>query len=244
MVALSVVSIVGTVLALAVAILLLSGLALYVAFRIRETFREEKGGSARAAKVAFLVGLLFLSGGVFYFFASGFSAPGIQTVQTGSTTTSSSALITQSTLSSSTTTSLATTTTTATSTDSGAQGVTMPVPSCQGSRVTAGSTFTCEIYVYDQGNTAFDSGTVVSSGDFAKFVFLNCTESVNGGPDTLVPTSSTTISVGSVEPGTTVLTLTVRAPSQSGQYNSCVLTLNAPGLSQPISATFSIQVTA
>ena len=247
------VTIVGTVLALAVAILVLAGLALYVAFRVRETLHDEKGGGARAAKVAFLIGLLFLSGGVFYYFASGFSAPGQGTTTVpGSSTTSvvasttstsatgtSSTVVTTSTITSSTTATTFSTTKTTT-----AQSVAMPAPSCQGSRVTAGSTFTCDIYVYDQGSSTFSSASIVSSGDFAKFTFLSCAKSVNGGPSTQVSTSSSAISVGDIAPGTTILTVTVQAPSQSGQYSNSVLTLNAPGFPQPVSVTFTMQVTA
>lgn len=252
-------TIVGTVLALAVAILLLSGLALYVAFRVRETLRDERGGGARAAKVAFLIGLLFLSGGVFYFFASGFNATGTNTSAQGtsSVTTSYSVSSSVSGASTSSTTSSATSSGTSTSrstsssvssqtsttSTSPVQGVSMPAPTCP-SRVTAGSTFTCTIDIYDQGSTTFSSATMVSSGDLSKFSFLSCSESVNGGPATSVSTSSNTIAVGSIMPGTTVLTLTVQAPTQSGQSSNNVLTLNAPGLSQPISVTFSIQVTA
>ena len=240
------ITILGTVLALAVAILLLSGLALYVAFRVRETLHDEKGGGARAAKVAFLIGLLFLSGGVFYFFASGLNTPtGVPTTQTSTSTTLSSSAFSSTT---STPTSSSTSSSTGTSTTSTAttalQGVSMPAPSCQGSRIKAGSTFTCDIFVYDQGGVTFSSATIDSAGDFAKFTFLSCTESVNGGASSQVSTSSNTIAMGNIAPGTTALTLTVQAPSQSGQYNSNTLVLNAPALSQPISVTFSIQVTA
>jgi hypothetical protein len=237
MVAPSYITIVGTVLALAVAILLLSGLALYVAFRVRETLRDEKGKGTRAVKVAFLIGLLFLSGGVFYFFASGFSPAAGSSPTQGVTSTSSSGSATGST---STTSSTSTQASSGTSTST-AMEVSMSSPSCP-SRVTAGSTFTCHITVYNQGGTTFSGATVVSSGDFAMFTFMNCTESVNGGSPTSVQTSSDTIALGSLYPGTTVLSLAVQAPTQSGQYSNAVLTLNAPGLPQPVSVTFSIQV--
>ena len=251
------ITIIGTVLALAIAILLLSGLALYVAFRVRETLHDEKGGGARAAKVAFLIGLLFLSGGVFYFFASSLGAPGgAPTSQTSSSTTLSSSafssatstptasLTSTSTTATTSTASTSTSTSTTSTTTTAPQSVSMTAPSCQGSRVKAGSTFTCDLFVYNQGSVAFSSATVDSSGDFAKFIFLACTESANGGTNSQVPTTSNTIAVGNIVPGTTALTLTVQAPSQSGQYNSNTLILNAPGFSQPISVTFSIQVTA
>ncbi|MDL5503964.1 MAG: hypothetical protein QSU88_12210, partial [Candidatus Methanoperedens sp.] len=42
---------------------------LYLGFRIKETFREEKSLKIQFAKTFFLIGILFLAGGVFYFFA-------------------------------------------------------------------------------------------------------------------------------------------------------------------------------
>lgn len=253
-------TIIGTVLAIAIAILLLSGLALYVAFRVRETLRDEKGRGARAAKVAFLIGLLFLSGGVFYFFASGFNA---QTGTTTSATTSSTSSILVSSTTSSTATgtqtgSMTTTSSTATSTlstttttsattststtQSSTSAVSMPTPQCPG-QVTTSQVFQCTIYIYNTGSTTQTSATIVASGTFYDFTFVSCSESVNGGTPTSLSVSAHTITVGDIAPGTTVLTLTVQAPSQAGQYNNNVVTLSAVGLSQPISDTFTIQVT-
>jgi hypothetical protein len=63
-------SIVGMVFALILFIIIFSAMTLYLAFRIKETFREEKRRGARVAKVAFMIGTLFLAGGIFYFFAT------------------------------------------------------------------------------------------------------------------------------------------------------------------------------
>ena len=249
-------TIVGTVLALAVAILLLSGLALYVAFRLREMFHEEKGGSTRAVKVAFLVGLLFMSGGVFYFFASGFSASGGGTSQATSTpsgisssstsltsTTAGASTTSPTTVSSTTDTTVSTaTSSTATDSTSAGQGVYLPAPSCASSRVTAGSTFSCSITVDNEGSSTYTGGSVYSGGDFSKFAFLSCSETVNGAQMGSTPTYSNYIAVGDLSPGTTVLTCSIQAPAQAGQYNNSELTLNAIGLPQPVTVTFSIQV--
>lgn len=217
------------------------------------------------AKVAFLIGLLFLSGGVFYFFASGFNVSGNSSAtqgipsSTGTSSTTSAASPTSATSATSTTTSssvtastesttssastLSTTSSTSqTTTTSATQSVTMQTPSCP-SRVTAGQTFTCTITIFNQASTTFSSASVVSGQDFSEFTFVGCTEVVNGVSAGSVPVTSNTIAVGNLAPGSTVLTLSVQAPSQSGQYSKSVLTLSAPGLS-PISVTFGIQVTA
>jgi hypothetical protein len=64
-------SIVGMVLAVSLAILIMTGFALYLAFRLRDTFRERGSKGASIVKLVFLIGLLFMVGGVFYFFSSG-----------------------------------------------------------------------------------------------------------------------------------------------------------------------------
>lgn len=69
------VSIIGIVFALILFIIIFSAVILYLAFRIKETFREEKRRGARVAKIAFLIGILFLAGGSFYFFANILTLP-------------------------------------------------------------------------------------------------------------------------------------------------------------------------
>jgi amino acid transporter len=62
-------SVIGIVFAIILFIVFFSAVILYLAFRIKETFREEKKRGMLAVKVAFLIGILFLAGGSFYFFA-------------------------------------------------------------------------------------------------------------------------------------------------------------------------------
>lgn len=61
-------TILGIVFALILFIIIFSAIVLYLAFRIKEIFREEKKG-AGLVKIGFLIGILFLAGGSFYFFA-------------------------------------------------------------------------------------------------------------------------------------------------------------------------------
>ena len=63
------VSIIGIVFAIILFIIFFAAVVLYLSFRIKETFREEKKRGMLAVKVAFLIGILFLAGGSFYFFA-------------------------------------------------------------------------------------------------------------------------------------------------------------------------------
>lgn len=63
------IEILGIGIAITFAIIALSAVTLYLAFRVKETFREEKSLKIQFAKTFFLIGVLFLAGGVFYFFA-------------------------------------------------------------------------------------------------------------------------------------------------------------------------------
>jgi len=62
-------SIIGIVFAIILFIIFFAAVILYLSFRIKETFREEKRRGMLAVKIGFLIGILFLAGGSFYFFA-------------------------------------------------------------------------------------------------------------------------------------------------------------------------------
>ncbi|MCW3998008.1 MAG: hypothetical protein NWF10_05500 [Candidatus Bathyarchaeota archaeon] len=66
-------AVIGVVFAIILLIIFFSAVVLYLSFRIKETFRKETRRGATVAKVAFLVGILFLAGGLFYFFANTFT---------------------------------------------------------------------------------------------------------------------------------------------------------------------------
>lgn len=63
-------AIIGIVIALILLLIFFSAVVLYLAFRIKETFRKETSRGAIIAKIGFLIGILFLAGGMFYFFAN------------------------------------------------------------------------------------------------------------------------------------------------------------------------------
>jgi hypothetical protein len=66
-------AVIGVVFAIILLIIFFSAVVLYLSFRIKETFRKETRKGATVAKVAFLIGILFLAGGLFYFFANTFT---------------------------------------------------------------------------------------------------------------------------------------------------------------------------
>jgi hypothetical protein len=62
-------SIIGIVFAIILFIIFFAAVVLYLSFRIKETFREEQKKGMLVVKIGFLIGILFLAGGSFYFFA-------------------------------------------------------------------------------------------------------------------------------------------------------------------------------
>lgn len=62
-------SIIGIVFAIILFIIFFSAVILYLSFRIKETFREEKKQGMLIVKIGFLIGVLFLAGASIYFFA-------------------------------------------------------------------------------------------------------------------------------------------------------------------------------
>jgi len=62
-------AVIGIVFALILLIIFFSAVVLYLSFRIKETFRKETRKGFTIVKIGFLIGILFLAGGIFYFFA-------------------------------------------------------------------------------------------------------------------------------------------------------------------------------
>ncbi len=73
-------SILGIVFALVLFLIAVSAIVLYIAFRVKEAFREEGKRGVTVVKVAFLIGTLFLAGGGLYFFGRVITQPSFSTV--------------------------------------------------------------------------------------------------------------------------------------------------------------------
>ena len=70
------ITIIAIVFALILLVVFFSAVILYLAFRIKEAFGKETRRGATIAKVAFLIGILFLAGGIFYFAANSLANSG------------------------------------------------------------------------------------------------------------------------------------------------------------------------
>ncbi|MBI3859428.1 MAG: hypothetical protein HY296_04210 [Thaumarchaeota archaeon] len=198
-------SLVGIVLAVTLAIILLAGVALYVAFRVKETLGDERGRVARTVKVAFLVGMLFLSGGVFFFFASGFGQS--QGASTGVSVTSTTPTTGSTGLTTGATSSM-TVTTTATATGQGQVSMQVSYPN----KVKTNATFTISFLIVNSGGASASSATIDVGRLFSDFRFQSCTNQVSGNY----------IIIGTLPSGSTVVNLVLQAPSRPAQTSSQV----------------------
>lgn len=64
----------GIGIAVTFGIIAFSAIVLYLSFRVKETFKEGKGFKFQLVKTFTLIGILFLAGGMFYFFAQAMSS--------------------------------------------------------------------------------------------------------------------------------------------------------------------------
>jgi hypothetical protein len=83
-------TVIAIVFTLVLLLVFFSAVVLYLAFRVKETFRKETRRGANIAKTAFLIGTLFLAGGIMYFSATTLS--NLQQNQPTPTATSSPGL--------------------------------------------------------------------------------------------------------------------------------------------------------
>jgi len=215
-------SVIGIVFAIILFIIFFAAVVLYLAFRIKETFREEKKRGMLAVKVAFLIGILFLAGGSFYFFAQ------VLTPQSSLPDNTSPDTIPPDNSSSNTT--LPETPLPSNETETGkpelALSVSYPSRTKMSTVITMTFTITnpTEYTAHDviiQTNVLFQDLEVVSS-----------THEIIGN----------VIEIGDVQSGTTISSLELRAPSKPKQIDDTI-TLTYQEVNETISQQISISVT-
>ena len=189
-------SLIGVVFAFILFVIFFSAVILYLAFRIKETFRKEQKRSFLVIKIVFLVGILFLAGGIFYFLANTLRTP------------------------------TSTTPTTPTPTPSLNLTVTYPVSVKINANLTMSFTVTNPTV-----STAHDA-TIQAPVLFTDFTIQSSTHTVVGN----------VISVGDVPPGSTIVSLVLRAPDQIGNVSD-TMSLLFQEMTNPITQSISILVT-
>lgn len=213
-------SVIGIVFAIILFIIFFAAVVLYLAFRIKETFREEKKRGMLAVKVAFLIGILFLAGGSFYFFAQVLTPQSSVPDTTLPDTTSPNSTLPDTPLPSSN----------ETETENGnpelAMSVSYPSRTKMNTKITMTFTITnpTEYTAHDvivQTNVLFEQFNAVS---------------------TTYERTGNAIEIGDVPSGTIIVSLELTAPSKPQQMGDTI-TLTFKEMNEPITQEISISVT-
>ena len=217
------ISILGIVFAVILLIIVFSAIILYLAFRIKETFREEKRRGMLVAKIAFLVGTLFLAGGIFYFFAGTLTpmpSPTPSPTPTPSLTPTPSP----------TPTPTQTPTPTPPSNETGKPSITLIIS--YPTKVRLKADFILSFTIINPTEYIAHSVTIQANVLFEYFKVIPSTHEVIGN----------VIKVGDVPPGTTIISIKLAAPERPGEVRDTVI-LTFKEMSQPISQNIAITVT-
>ena len=205
-------AVIGVVFAIILLIIFFSAVVLYLAFRIKETFRKETRRGATIAKVAFLIGILFLAGALFYFFANTFS----NITEPSPTPTPPP-------------TNAPTPTPTPTSTPS--EGPMLTFSASAPSQVNMNSELSISFTINNP--TAFIANGVYleTGGLLSDFSLQSSTHEVVGS----------VINIGEVSSGITIVSIEIIAPSRARTLTNTV-TLNFQEMASPLTETITISV--
>lgn len=211
-------TIIAIVFTLIMLLVFFSAVVLYLAFRIKETFKKETKKGTNIAKTAFLIGVIFLAGGIMYFSASTLTnTHNQQTTPTPIPTTISTPTITPTATptpkpghTQNTIPPTQTSTTTPSISPTLAPPAT-PIPNLSfsvfPSTVTSGTnnqvTITFTIYNPTSNTIA---NAIIQTNDLFQYFKLDSSTS---------PTSGSTVNVGNVPPGTTTVTLQLTGKAQA-----------------------------
>ena len=209
-------AVIGVVFAIILLIIFFSAVVLYLSFRIKETFRKETRRGATVAKVAFLIGILFLAGGLFYFFANTFTNI---TEPTPTPTPTASPTPTPS------------TTPTASPTPTPSQTPILTLSVSAPSEVSMNSELSISFTISNP--TAFTANGVYleTSGLFSDFTLQSCTHETTGS----------VINIGQVPSGITVVSVNLLAPDRVRVFTNTVV-LNFQEMLNPLTESVTISV--
>ncbi len=188
------VSLLGMVFTLIVFIIFFSAIVLYLAFRIKETFRREKGRGALVTRVLFLIGVLFLAGGGFYFFA--------ETLRPQVTPQ-----------------------------PDGDGRLQLSLSVSYPSRVGRNEEITISFIIGNPSDHTAHGAVIQTETLFEYFTIVSSTHKVVGN----------VIEVGDIPPGTTIVSLELKAPNKSSDVEDTV-TLTFQEMDQPVTENISISV--
>lgn len=229
-------SVIGIVFAIILFIIFFAAVVLYLAFRIKETFREEKKRGMLAVKVAFLIGILFLAGGSFYFFAQILTPQSslLDTTPPDNTTlpdnTSPDTTPPDNSSSNTTLPETPLPPSNETETENGNPELTLSIS--YPSRTTMNAEITMTFTITNPTEYVAHDVVIQTNVLFENFDVINSTHKIIGN----------VIEIGDVQSGTTISSLELRAPSKPRQIDDTI-TLAYQEVNEIISQQISISVT-
>jgi hypothetical protein len=232
-------SIIAIVFTIILILVFFSAVILYLSFRIRETFRKETNRGAKIALSAFLIGMLFLAGAVLYYSAATLTGPERTNQPTPTATPTNQP------------------TPTPTNPNSGPTSSPTPAPTNHGNQPTPAptitptpnpnqtSTFTSfypssvtldsqialTFTVINPSSITYKNAVIQTSTLFQSFTVLSSTDAINAN----------IIDIGDLPPGTTTVTLQLRAPNRPGTFTDTA-TLIYQGIQNQLTQQITITV--
>lgn len=205
-------AVIGIVFAIILLIIFFSAIVLYLSFRIKETFRKETRRGATIAKVAFLIGILFLAGGLFYFFANTFT-----NITEPSTTPTPTP----------TPSSIPTTTPTPTPSQTSQLSLSVSAPS----QATMNSELSVSFTISNPTAITFNGAYIETGGLFSDFILQSSTHQTTGS----------VINIGDVASGVTIVNVELTSPNKAGTY-PYTISLNFQDMTNPVTKSVTIWV--
>jgi hypothetical protein len=214
------IAIIGVVFALILLVIFFSAVVLYLAFRIKETFRKETRRGATIAKIGFLIGILFLAGGIFYFFANT-----LTNIAEPTPTISPSPSPTASPSPSPTDTPSPTATPTPTPTPVLILGVSAP------SQIRMNTPISVSFTISNPTGSTAHGAYITTEGLFADFAVQSSAYEINGN----------VINIGDVPSGTTIVSIDLVSPDKAGAF-TYTIALNFQEMTAPVTKGITILV--
>jgi hypothetical protein len=222
------IAIIGVVFALILLVIFFSAVVLYLAFRIKETFRKETRRGATIAKIGFLIGILFLAGGIFYFFANTLTNIA-EPNPTASPTPTISPSPSPTASSSPTASPFPTTTPAPTPTPTPAPTLTLSVS--RPSQITMSTPMSISFTISNPTDSIAHGAYIETEGLFADFAVQSSTYEINGN----------VINIGDVPSGTTIVFIDLLSPDRAGAF-TYTIALNFQEMTAPVTKGITILV--
>ena len=230
-------SIIAIVFTIILILVFFSAVVLYLSFRIRETFRKETNRGAKIALTAFLIGILFLAAAILYYSAATLTSPERTTQPTPTASPTNQPTPTPTNPTSSPTPAPTnhgnqpTPTQTPIVTPTPNPNQTATFTAFYPSTTALDSQITLTFTVINPSSITYKNAVIQTNSLFQSFTVISSTDTINAN----------IITVGDLPPGTTAITVQLRAPNRPGTFTDTA-TLIYQGIQNQLTQQITITV--